>query len=79
MIKLVTWEEWAFPDIVMEEEGQLTIEDCRWWSNLGVGDLIHHKQPEFGTMCYNVIRVVDPLPGLYPRGIKLVTIREAVL
>lgn len=81
-MKVVVWCDANVPDPVYYSNrgNEYTIEDCMFWDDLELGDLVQHISEEFGcTKCYLVIGVEDADPELFAPGIKLVSIREAIV
>lgn len=61
-------------------DGSYFIEDCQYWLDLEVGDLVQIMNDEMpGTECFIVTNVNPGDPAIYPRGINLVTIRRPYL
>lgn len=60
-------------------DGSYVLEDCQYWLDLEVGDLVEMMSDEMGTECFVVAEVTPGDLGVYPRGINLVTIRRPYL
>lgn len=75
-MKIVDWDDDNIPDVIDIDDGNVVIEDCKYWFNLEVGDQIHYRN-EINTNCYFVVDVTPADSDLYPRGMTLVTIEAA--
>lgn len=61
-------------------DGSYILEDCQYWLDLEPGDLVQIMSDEKpGTDCFVVVETKPGDPGVYPRGLNLVTIRRPYL